>query len=165
LALPIFSHTFHWTKLQVVMLQEILSCKRVRQYVIIMELFDGAILNYPKYGKEIYTLVQIVKLKTFFVGKRDHLSYWLSLIIVISIKKERFSKKGTINGWEFYYNLFSVLNTRREEITSWHTYCKCHEHQKLHLWALFFTCRLLDTFTYESYKEEYIEDEEFREIF
>jgi hypothetical protein len=62
-------------KLQAVMLQEILSCKRVRQYVIIMELFDGAILNYPKYLKEIYTLVQIVKLKTFFVGKRDHLSY------------------------------------------------------------------------------------------
>jgi hypothetical protein len=34
--------------------------------------FYGAILNCPKYGKELYTLVQIVKLKTFFVGKRNH---------------------------------------------------------------------------------------------
>jgi hypothetical protein len=45
-----------------------------------------------------------------------------SLILIITHyinfnKKEIFSKKVTINGWEFYYNLFSVLNTRREEIT------------------------------------------------
>ena len=58
-------------------LQELLSRKGVRQYVIIMELFDGEILNYPTYGKELYTLVKIVKLKQFLLGRETitHIDY------------------------------------------------------------------------------------------
>jgi hypothetical protein len=53
------------------------------------ETFNGAVINYPTYDKELYALVQIVKkMETLFVGERNHYSHRSSTTAILTIKNK-----------------------------------------------------------------------------
>ena len=53
------------------------------------ETFNGAVVNYPTYDKELYTLVQSVKIvETLFDGQRNCYTYRPSTLTVLAITKQ-----------------------------------------------------------------------------
>ena len=67
-----------------------------------MENFNGAVINYPTYDKELYALVKSVKKwKHYFMGKEtiihtDHNPF--------QYQKQSFRNQGTFDRWVFFNN-------------------------------------------------------------
>jgi hypothetical protein len=68
------------------------------------ETFNGAVINYPTYDKELYALVQSVKNGKIICWGKKPLSTQIINHCNTYNHKQSYNKKGTSDGWVFYNN-------------------------------------------------------------
>jgi hypothetical protein len=126
------------------------------------EVFDGAVLNYPNYDKDVYTLVQdFKKWKHYLMGKdtiihTDHqpLKY---LHAQSKLQKTRHYKwMGILQQFNLVIKYKKGSKNKLADILSKPPTSKITTLGNL---------MHMDPFTNDAYKEAYIEDEDFKEVF
>jgi hypothetical protein len=58
------------------------------------ETFNGSMINYPTYDKELYALVQSEKMETLFVGERNHCPHRSSTTAILTITNKATTSKA-----------------------------------------------------------------------
>jgi hypothetical protein len=81
------------------------------------EMFNGAVINYPTYDKELYALVQSVKKwKHYLLGKETLFTQIINLCNIYN-HSQSYSKLGTSDGWVFFNSFIWLSSIRREFLT------------------------------------------------